>query len=308
MGSLFSQPTAVPAPVDTVDETMQIDLGRRAKPAGAAAVAGSGTTLTPAEKVLNSAVDTLEAAVALDRAGKAQAAFDKYNDALTMVFPILGGASVMPPRGWYHQCFSVVVSLLGTPPADLPVSRQAEVRGTIETYLSRAEELKATLRQTAGGAWTPVTGAPAPVPSTHAAPRPVVSAAKPAPRPTASAGATAAAAAAASSSRPAAGLGVKRPLAAPAQPPAAGRPAPPGASHAGSRELSALEAEILEEVLSPATGVTWDDIAGLAFAKQQLVRESRGCPVVGGAGALACRRRLRLPLLLARLPSLASMR
>lgn len=45
--------------------------------------------------------------------------------------------------------------------------------------------------------------------------------------------------------------------------------APPAA--ALNPETAAMEAEILEEVLDTRTGVSWDSIAGLEFAKEQLV-------------------------------------
>ena len=72
--------------------------------------------------------------------------------------------------------------------------------------------------------------------------------------------------------------GVKRPYT-PASTPTSSGPVAVGGGDGGagaSKELTAMEAEILEEVLSPATGVTWDSIAGLAFAKQQLVRQRVG--------------------------------
>lgn len=60
------------------------------------------------------------------------------------------------------------------------------------------------------------------------------------------------------------GSGGSRPLGAPG---AAAAAAPP------EREVLEFEDEILREVMDSTTGVSWDSIAGLEFAKEQLVRD-----------------------------------
>jgi hypothetical protein len=72
--------------------------------------------------------------------------------------------------------------------------------------------------------------------------------------------------------------------------------APASVPSEAAKELTAFEQEILAEVLDSSRGVSWDAIAGLDYAKEQLVR----CVMCG------CACGLRFPVYRSILPCLGS--
>ena len=72
---------------------------------GTAAPHSAAAVLTPAEKVLNRAVEVLEEGVSADRAANHQLAFDKYQAALDIIFPILPDLPVAEYEEEYADTF-----------------------------------------------------------------------------------------------------------------------------------------------------------------------------------------------------------